>query len=66
MVELPDDPCDDWSFMPVPHQRSLEPLVFWDETGLDTLWLPRADRDGKPVAKRSSLVTRLLNKGDRP
>lgn len=46
-----DDPCDDWSSLPVPHQRSLEPLVFWDATGLDTLWFPQADRDGQPVAE---------------
>lgn len=37
MGELPDDPCDDWSSMPVPHQRSLEPDVYEHSTGLDTL-----------------------------
>lgn len=58
MGELPDDPCDDWSSMPVPHQRSLEPLVFWDATGLDTLWVPRFDRDGQPVAESPDQTAR--------
>lgn len=55
-----DCPCDDWSGMPIKHQRSLEPDVAWNTPGLDTMWDNGTARAPTPSTGYIGRIYRLL------
>lgn len=50
---MTNDPCDDWSGIPIPHKPSVEPALSGDTSGLDDMRVHRALYYGEPVDENS-------------